>query len=172
MRDFHYEMRKLVEERAALTDSPAPILARQIVADLRKVDPELLDGWLHEHADDFIRDLVNFLQRSNRARLRIHGTRDRFAKARKEFEAGDSGALQDWLGSAVYTMVDDKRKPLGKLTRSDLDWVIADYRQREKSNAHERIFAELIRERVPNGTVEQHLTNEDIEEIRGSIGFE
>ena len=99
-------------------------------------DPDLLNGWLHQHAEQLVWGAINSRDRSLRGAARSAASRSTFASAAEANELGDAGPLGHFL-SCPYVVADGSRSPLAKLDRQDLLFVAETYDARSKQNAFE-----------------------------------
>src|SRR5882672_8876123 len=118
-RDYAAEMRALIDAETSHGPYVSRIIAREIVEKLEANDPDLLTGWLMEHAEQLIWGAINTRDRSARSSARTSGPRSAFADAAAEHEAGSTEALGHWLGCR-YVVEDGSRRVLAELTKADL----------------------------------------------------
>lgn len=168
-RQYAVEMRELVDETAAAQSSYIPrILASEIIAKLRRNDPDLLAGWLDLQAEHFVWQMINDRDRSRRSYMRIHAGRGAFAEAAERFSGGDSEALDNFL-SMRFTVEDGSRRELHTLRRDSLTFVADTYEKREKENRFNKTIFRAMAEHVGNRTVGDVYTNEDLRRMFGGV---
>jgi hypothetical protein len=168
--NWNAKMRAVID--AATADGPyvSRHVARDIVVRLTAEDPELLDGWLHDQAEQLIWAAINERDRAARAAARISASRaGTFAEAADEYQAGDPTKLNKFL-KARYVVWDGTRRELATLAHDDLLFVANQYATRSKSNAFEAAFFHALARRVRTGTVKDYFTEEQITALRNSLG--
>lgn len=173
-RNYHAEMRTLIDDAissASVGDgsySP-PLVATEIVEKLQANDPDLLDGWLHAQAGEFVREAISKIGRSARARAHKQEPRRKFAAAVEEHNAGDSTALRKI--SDIPFPVPTGQKPLGLLNRAELVYAMGTYTQRAERNRFKAVFLGKLLQRVTDGTtVNDHFTDEQLASMYQSFG--
>jgi len=130
----------------------------------------LLQGWLLVHAEQLLWSMINERDRSTRAHVRTASSRSAFGAAAARHEQGDpETTLADWL-STPFVVQDGARRALGTLTASDLTFVANGYGDRARQNSFEEVFFRALAQKVGDGTVSDHFSNEQIAELRRSLG--
>jgi hypothetical protein len=150
-RDYTAEMRAIIDELAVGEYIP-PVLAANIVSKLRVQDPELLEGWLHSNAVQFVRNAINARDSAIRSHNRTFLGRTKFAAAAKKFEAGDPTELYGFMAE-VYSMPNGAKKQLSKLNHGELLYAAGTYAIRERQNGLKRAFLTALAEQVTDSNV-------------------
>lgn len=182
-RDYAAEMRAVIDAETSHGPYVSRIIAREIVEKLEANDPELLTGWLTAQAEQLIWSAINERDRSRRSYARASESRSAFAEAAAEDEAVRVAALESgttpdaaeraarlgrWLGCR-FVVEDGSRRALATLTRADLLFVAERYDDRSRRNSFEAAFMRALSKKVRNGTVADHLTEEQIAALRQSL---
>jgi hypothetical protein len=175
-RDFASEMRSVID---SATDNAVSLhggytprkLASDIVHQLKMTDPELLDGWLSDQAEQILWRTINDIDRSSRGHLRATATRRAFALAAGAYAEGDTEALKEYL-SLRFTVEDGTRRPLRNLRQADLLFVSASYASQAKRSTFMATVMAKLAERVGDGKVEDVYTDAELEKIFGSFAEE
>jgi len=173
MRNYGVEMRELIDKETEKGPYQPAAVAQAIVEALRHADPDLLHGYLMEHAVQIIRDAINRRDQSVRMIARKGSAS---AKMQEILEGIDSGQIENigqvrqfWL-SATFTLSDGMRHELRTMRRGDLLYVAAEYGRRAAENKmEEAFFRALARKMQANKTVEDVLTEEEIVRIREGL---
>lgn len=168
IRDYSGEIRAIVDTYIRQSGYTPRGVARDIVNQLRRQDNELLKGWLDLHAEDFMWQLINDIDRARRSRIVSAAKNKTFREASDRYLNGDPNAYESFL-TMPLTVADGTRKPLGKLNRGDLEYVATFYDDRAKSHLIMRDLMVAISNRIGNDIVEDHYTHEQIEAIYHSI---
>lgn len=150
-RDYRAEMREILDAEAT-GNYVSAVVAEQIVRKLSVTDPDLLDGWLREHAVFLVRHMINLRDCSTRTRARTQARRTEFAAAAGKFDNGDTEAMTSFL-DVVHVVEDGSRKRLADLTAADLDHVATDYEARAAENAMHATFLRALAKKVGKRTV-------------------
>ena len=168
-RDYAAEIRAKIEEMLDREEEwIAGIVAAKLVAQLRETDPELLDGWLQEGAADFIRQTITKLDHAHRTHSRTVAKNQTLAKAVEAAETGDTGPLTEFL-STVYEGAGGTRKRLADMKREDLDFASNKYFVRADQNRIAGMFLKALAEKVGNGQVRDHFSEEQLAKMWQSI---
>src|SRR5262249_22205909 len=117
-RDYDKDM--LETARAAIPewDFVPGVVASDLVQRLRKDDPDLLEGWLQEHAVAILTDYIGTLLRRDRMRERRNEATSAFRDAADEAEAGDPESLDSF--KVVYEIdVEHTRRRVADMTGPD-----------------------------------------------------
>jgi hypothetical protein len=168
-RDYAAEIRALIDEETGRGPYNSRAIARDIVEKLTANDLELLQGWLLVHAEQLLWSMINERDRSTRAHARTASSRSAFGAAAAQHEQGDRETLADWLGTP-FAVEDGTRRALGTLAAADLTFVASRYGDRARQNSFEEVFFRALARKVETGTVADHFTNEQIAELRRSLG--
>jgi hypothetical protein len=167
-RDYAAEMRTLIDSETSHGSYVSRVIAREIVEKLEANDPEMLTGWLMEHAEQLIWGAINQRDRSTRSKARTSGPRSAFADAAADHEAGSSEALGHWL-DCPYVVEDGSRRALATLTKADLLFVAETYDARARQNDFEAVFMRALAKKVRTGTVADHFDEAKLAELRASL---
>lgn len=174
-RDYVGEMRNLIDKETAKGPYIPPVLATEIVTNLRATDPALLAGWLSDQAIQAVRQMINDIDRSKRSHARYADPRSAFAASAQEYaDAKERGEpepqekLRDFLGLR-FTVGDGSRRELGTFTAADLGFVADDYESRERKNAMMKAVMRALAKKVGATTVADHYTNEQLAEMFDSL---
>lgn len=144
-------------DRHADSDLPAAEVARLVVEEMRSDHRGEFVAYLEVHAVAFLTEVVRTIDRSARARARQVASRSVFAEN-----------PQSWL--ATRFSVGGGRPRLGSMTKAQLLEVAAGYLRTSRSIALEAAFAQALADKMPDeGTVEEILSDEDIQAIRASV---
>jgi hypothetical protein len=165
-RDYLAEMDKVIDRMTTESSFVPGDAARKIVRMLLETDVELLEGWLGLGAETFLTDRITARERAVRAQCRRAARGHRFRAALDAHQAGDDTALRDFL-STRYSVADGTWRRLAELRRADLLFVSNGYARRADENALMREVMRQLAEKVGDGTVAQHYTNEELAVIFG-----
>lgn len=146
-RDYAAEMRAVIDAETADGPYQSPVVAAHIVEKLAATDPELLSGWLHGQAVNFVRHAINLRDCAVRTHVRLTASRSVFRQASDAHEAGDTAALAGWLG-VVHVVEDGSRKRLAEMDAADLGFVADDYGRRAAENALAEAFLRAVAKKV------------------------
>lgn len=168
-RDYALLMRDLVDHATKSDVYISRSVAKEIVQRLQDTDKDLLEGWLMQHAEQLVWQMINERDRSRRAHARAQSSRTAFARAIKANEEGDEEPLGTFM-MCPYVVQDGSRRPLADLTRDDLVYVAQQYRLREKSNRFEATFFEALAKKVPDGSrVVDYFTERRLRQLRNEL---
>ena len=162
--DFAVRMRAIIESETVGNSDPAPLVAERIVEKLRATDPELLAGWLNEHAVAIITRAISKMDRSARTLARRITDHPVFA------DAAERGEVARFLD--VRYVVDDElnRLRLRDMTADHLKFVADKYEESARVNRMEAAFmAALAKKLRKNETVGDRFTDNQVEALRRSI---
>lgn len=154
-RDYCADMRAVIDTATDGEPYIPGIVATEIVDKLRANDPDLLDGWLHAQAEQFVREAIGQRDRSARARVRHQKPGRTFAEAVDKHDAGDSTELRKYL-DMPFTVADGTHRPLATLNRDDLLFVQSTYQSRADENLFYVAFTGALAKKVKSGTVGDH----------------
>ena len=162
-RDYAVEMREIIDEATRGRDGyVAATVAAEIVNRLRATDPQLLAGWLDAQAVQVVRTAISSRDHSIRAYTRSQAKAAAFREAVDEMSrTGDTSTVFPFL-SMPFTVGEDVRKPLGRLTHDDLLFVQQDYDSRARENTMYAAVMGQLAEKVTTGVVEDHFTEVQI----------
>jgi hypothetical protein len=161
-RDWIAEMRHLINLRASGTYN-APTVAREIVDELLRTDPELLRNWLLLGAVGFVRDAINARDKAQRGRNRTIAGRNPEVRAafRNAAENADPVHIQR-LGDALneqvvtdfltehYLVAGGNRMTLGDMRREERLFVADNYLTTAKEHELRADFLRAIDKRAGN----------------------
>jgi hypothetical protein len=167
-RDYAADMRAVIDAETSQGPYSSPVVAAHIVEKLQATDPDLLNGWLHAQAVNFIRHAINLRDCAVRTHTRTAARRSVFAADSRAHEAGDESALSGWLG-VVHVVEDGSRKRLAEMTKNDLGYVADDYGRRAAENALAESFLRALARKVGRGKVSDHFTDQQLTELWQSI---
>jgi hypothetical protein len=163
-RDHVTEMRKHVDAATAGIAYSAPLVAKDVVAWLRLHDSDLLNGWLHCQAEDFVAAMIRERDASVRAKARQTSGRKEFGEAAEAHRKGDSTQLVQWL-QVPLTLPNGTRARLADLTAEQLLSIRDSYRRRAVANLMTAAFLDAVARRIGDRTVGESLSNEDLTEL-------
>lgn len=168
-RDYVAEMRQVIDEATSNGPYTSPAVAQEIVDKLRANDLDLLDGWLQVQAVSFVRDAINYRDRSQRSHARQTSGRSVFRRDAEAHEGGDETAMSGWL-ETVYAVNDDGlRKRLAEMSKPDLTFVADDYRRQAQEALLAEAFMRALARKVGRGKVSDHFDDEKLAELWNSI---
>lgn len=168
VRDYVAEMRAVIDAETAGGNYASPVVAEHIVRKLSATDPDLLDGWLHAQAVQFVRHAINLRDCSTRSHVRTASRRSAFGEAAKLHEAGEQDAMTDWL-NVPQVLEDGTRKPLAELTAAELAFVADDYQRRADENGMHAAFLRALAKKVGKRTVGAVFTEQKLTALWQSI---
>lgn len=160
-RDFAAEMRRAIDQATATGPYISRAVATELVEKLSVHDPELLNGWLHAQAAQFVWQAINDRDRSTRSAARHRAPRQEFAGAVSAHRSGDSAPLRKWL-DCPFAVADGTRKPLSILTQEDLTFVGGEYTRRANDNKLMATFMQALAKKVKTGVVRDYFTDEQL----------
>lgn len=167
-RDYAAEMRAIIDEATSHGPYAPPVVAQEIVDKLRVNDPDLLTGWLDAQAVNFVRDAINYRDRSNRTHARQTAGRSVFRENAEAFEAGDDEAMAGWL-ETVYKVEDGTKLALGEMFKPDLLYVADDYRRIAAENRMSEAFMRALAKKVGAKKVSEVFDEEKLAHLWDSI---
>jgi hypothetical protein len=167
-RDFAAEMRAVIDAETANGPYVSATVAAHIVEKLTATDPDLLDGWLHAGAVQFLRHAINLRDCSARTHARHMASRSVFRQAAEDHEDGDETALVRFLDTR-YVIEDGSRVRLAEMRKPDLVFVADDYAARARENALQEAFLRALAKKVGRGRVSDHFTDEQLTAMWTSV---
>lgn len=168
-RDFATEMRQVIDEATSHGPYTSPAIAQEIVDKLHANDADLLDGWLHAQAVHFVRDAINYRDRSNRSHVRQTAGRSVFRRDAEAFEGGEGDALDGWLDTVYAVDQDGLRKRLAEMAKPELIFVADDYRRQAEETLLAEAFMRALAKKVRNGKVSDHFDDEKLARLWDSM---
>jgi hypothetical protein len=167
-RNYVAEMRSVIDSETASGDYSSPLVAEHIVKKLRVTDPDLLDGWLHAQAVQFVRHMINLRDCSARTHARTAARRSAFADSAALHAAGDERAMVGWL-DVVHVLEDGGRKRIAEMTAAELGFVADAYDARANENALHAAFLRAVAKRVGKRKVSDVFTEQKLTTLWQSI---
>lgn len=167
-RDFVAEMNEVLDRATSAEPYVPAVIAAEIADGLRSNDPELLDGWLHAGAAQFLRMQINARDHSNRSVIASRKAATSFAAAVEAHERGDGEPLGTFLRMR-FTTEDGARKQLADLTKVDLLFVASAYQDRADRNLLRAEFMRALAAKVGDGTVADRFSEHQISEMLSSV---
>lgn len=159
-RDYLADMANAVEAAIPDGDYVAPLVAADLVEQLRGQDPDLLRGWLDLKAAVFLADVIARRSNSKRQTARIAAPRKAFAEAATRFEVTrDPVVLSPF---AFEYVIDDAntRRAVARMTALDCRFVAARYEETARSARMEASFHRAVAKKVGARTVGDAFTEE------------
>lgn len=160
-RDYCGEVAGIIEKATADGDYSAPVLASEIVSDLRDRDPELLAGWLDAQADQFMREAIGAFDRSRRTHASATRRMKRFGQAAAAHEGGDSEALTPFL-DMPFVLADGSRRQLRKMTGPECGFVAGTYEARAAHNRMWAVFFRALEKKLAGRAVDDVYSEEQV----------
>lgn len=164
-RNWAEEVRHWVDKIAAEQEGrpyQARALASEVIHQLKSEDLDLLLGFLYAQAEEMIYQMIKRRDASARTAARHRRPSSRFAEAVRQSRAGDDTHLRQWL-SAPFTTVDNLRKPLGEMTRGELEHTASTYSTRASQNLMTAAFLRVIARKLRDGEqVKARFTESDL----------
>lgn len=168
---YTYKIREIIDRFADPEQGyTIPKAAQEIHDWLLQYEPELLDGWLHEQAQDMIRNTINARDRSLRAYVRQVSGRSVFRDAIEAYERGEPEELRNWSQCVFVVNEEQARKQLRDMTAPELRYVSRDYRMRARQAQMMAQFLDAIANRIGDGKVEDYFTDEQLRTMWNSLG--
>lgn len=158
-----------IDGRLPKGDYVLPVVAADMVAELREKDPELLSGWLNANAEQFVTVFIGNQERSRRSQQAHDAPRTEFSDAAGRFGSGDLDALSPF---AVHLVVDDKntRRAIGDMTKADHLFVAGEHVKRSNAALLEAALHKAIAKKIPaRKTTSDVMTEAEYLELRNSI---
>lgn len=143
-------IRALIDEQIEGRAYVAQTVARDIVADLRAHDPELLAAWLDAQAERLLTEVIRRIDQGGRSGLKERTSRSVFAGAARAHAEGDPAPLADWLDTH-WTLPSGVRTPLKLMTRGDLLDVGNAYEERADQNRMTATFMRALAAKLKPG---------------------
>lgn len=168
-RDYRAEFHAFIDQRMPTGDYVLPVVAAELVTQLRKTDPQLLRGWLDSNAAQFVTQVLGDQARSQRGRQISEAPRSAFKTAADRFSEGDEDALKQF--DLHFVVSDDMlRRRLGDMTKADHLFVAGEHIKRSNAALFESAFHKAIARRIPAGkTTQDVLTEDEYLRLRSSI---
>lgn len=160
-RDYAAEMRAAIDAETSGGPYISAVVAAHIVEKLMATDPDLLDGWLHAGAANFIRLSINHRDSSQRTHARMTAGRSVFRRAAEDYQEGDDEALANFLGT-VYVVENGSRVRLGEMHKPDLLFAADAYQSRAAENALQEAFLRALARKVGNRRVSDMFDDEKL----------
>lgn len=160
-RDYAAELRKIVDEATSHGPYVSRVIAGEVVEKLRANDAELLDGWLHTNAEQFVWQMINDRDRSTRSHARQTSNRREFKAASDEHANGNSAPLVRWL-NVPFVVEDGSRKRLGDMYAADLKFAAGSYEERAVENRLTATFLKKLAVKVGKDQVSNHFSDEQL----------
>ncbi|HEY9367594.1 hypothetical protein [Streptomyces sp.] len=164
-RDYIAEMNAAIADAMGEGDIVAPVVAEKLLAGLQETDPDLLDGWLHASAAQFLTMAIGSSDRRERTLVRRRASSRRFAEVA---ESGDVAALSTF---AVRLVVDgdNTRRPIGQMTGSDHRFVAGEYGRSAKTARMLQSFHLAVAKKVGKRKTVEVFSEEQYEQMYRSI---
>ncbi len=168
-RDYRADFQAFIEQRMPSGDYVLPVLAGDLVTELRQSDPALLRGWLDANAAQFLTQWLGDQARSQRGRQASDAPRSAFKDAADRFSGGDENALKQF--DLHFVVSDDMlRRRLGDMTKADHLFVAGEHVKRSNAALFEAAFHRAVAKRIPAGkTTSEVLTEDEYLRLRSSI---
>jgi len=159
-RDYVREMKAILDQHLTNEQYNAAEIARTVVAELRREDPDLLLGWLSVQAVRLVRETIlkrdSTFRGENRQRAAYSTSRSVFRDAAAEFErTGDDKPLRSRFMAEVYVIPDGSRVPLRLMTADQLNFAADDFQQRGRESLFREAFLRAVATRCGDRTVEE-----------------
>lgn len=168
-RDYAAELRAIVDAETSRGPYVSRVVAADVVGKLLANDPDLLDGWLHANAENFVWQMINDRDRSLRSHARQTSGRREFAADAKDHAEGNSAPLVRWL-TVPFAVADGSRKRLAEMTADDLLFAADGYEARARENKMTAAFLKAIARKVKKGKVSDHFADEQLVAMWESLG--
>ena len=168
-RDYRADFQAFIEQRMPSGDYVLPVLAGDLVTELRQSDSALLRGWLDANAAQFLTQWLGDQARSQRGRQASDAPRSAFKDAADRFSGGDESALKQF---DLHFVVSDNmlRRRLGDMTKADHLFVAGEHVKRSNAALFEAAFHRAVAKRIPAGkTTSEVLTEDEYLRLRSSI---
>lgn len=165
------DIREVVDEELARAGDTyvAGIVADRVVTRLRMDNPELLAKFLDQHAVSIITTMIGQIVRAQRSHVRATAGRATYQGALERYEKGDENALGAWLDTMYVVTANDQRKRLRDMDKEDLEYAIADYTERARSNTLQANFLKALAKKVGSKSVGEVFTDEELARMWNSI---
>jgi hypothetical protein len=169
-RDYAADFAAYLDKHQPTGDFVIGPVATELVWGLRESDPDLLQGWLQEHAVAIVADCIRARQRAARSRAASQAKAVAFGDAADRFSAGDSAALSPFT---AHLVVNEKnlRRPVKDMTKEDHLFVAGAHEARSNAALLLAAFHKAIAKRIPPGkTTSDVFSEEEYLALRNSIG--
>ncbi|WP_042408133.1 hypothetical protein [Streptacidiphilus carbonis] len=134
-RDYLADMAEAIEAAVPDGDYVAPIVAAELVEQLREKDPELLAGWLDLRAAVFLADVIARRSNGRRQAARAHAPRKAFGEAARSFGgSGDPVTLAAFTTEYVVNG-ENLRRRVADMTGADHQFVAGAYAEQKATAA-------------------------------------
>lgn len=171
-RDVNGEMRRLIDDALDRNEPgyiPA-VLAVNIVEQLQREDPELLNKWLITQATRIVREAIVAVERYHKQVAKSvsespSGTKSVFTGALERYEKSkDPRVLSAWLSTTYVVNVQNQRRPLGDMTQDDLGYAAESHQKLSRSNAMQAAFLRVLAGKVGAKTVREVYSEQELAE--------
>lgn len=160
MRDYLTDMNEAIEDAIPDGDYTAPLVAADLVEQLRAEDPDLLAGWLDLRAAVFLADVIARRSNSKRQAARAGAPRKAFAAAARSFaDTGDAETLRPFAAEYVVDE-DNTRRTVARMTSADCLFVAGRYDETARQAKLEASFHRAVAKKVGGSTVGDVFTEE------------
>jgi hypothetical protein len=169
-RDYAADMMAAIER--AIDDEPyvSRIVAAKVVETLRELDPDLLSGWLDEQAEHFVWEAIGDRRRSTKAHTQAHRKSKLFGELAATAEDGTNRIEDWWLDRSEWVVdTDQTTKKLGDMTKGETLFAADTYDARARGNLLKAAVLKKIAEKVGDGTVRDHWSEQQLAALFGDI---
>jgi hypothetical protein len=169
-RDFAAEMKDLIEKYTHEDSYIPSLVAHKIVEHLEEHDPDLLHGWLREHAVQWVRQTINM--RDSAQRLHAHRNKKKSAfseMAEKYSQTGDPTELQQFLDTRYEVDASGTRLRLADMQGKHLEYASSKYQARANANRMSAAFLKALSLRVGSDRVSDHFSEEELSAMWASL---
>jgi len=168
-RDYVADMTAYIKERIPEGDYVTAKVAKLIFEQVKSDDPDLLSGWLMACGPSLISRQIGHARLASHATARRSLKRERFAAAAAAFSQGNPEPLKDYLNELQYRTAGNVIKKLGNLTSADCRFIASTCHEASATYNFEAVFMDALARKVPEGVVRDHLTDEQVAELRSNV---
>jgi len=147
-------------------------LAHRLVDKLREENPELLREWLDGQAVDMMREAINRVNQSRRAITRHRSGAVAFKTATDRAEAGDPRLLEGWLDQSYPTNIQNVRKPLTDMYRTEVLYAASIHTRIARGNQMQAAFLKVIAEQLGARKVGEVFDNDQLDALWTRLGLD
>lgn len=168
-RDYEEEMAAFLASRIPTGDFVLAVLSGNLVAELRRDDADLLDGWLQERAALIIADYLRKQFQLQRLRAGRESKRSAFAKEAAEAEEEGPEAVSAFAQRYYVDETKNTWRTVGDMTGPDHMFVSRDYDDRSDAMKLLAKFHQAVGERIGLKRTADVMTEAQYVRLRDSI---
>lgn len=168
-RNHDAEMMELIEKATEGGDFIAPMVAETLYEDLIQTDPDLITGWLKDHAVRILTQAIRDFDRRNRSKARHQAGALTFHEASEN--AAESGDVTVMSVFQTRFVIDDRntRRTVAEMTGTDHRFVAGRYTRESRRHLLLASFHEAVARKVGDRKTSDILTEDQYRTMLQSV---